>query len=328
MTTPNASQIATALQPYNWPTDAVTTITDIITAPGFAGVITASQVQTLISQTGDDQYAVMLDLTAVASLFAMPPISNFFVGAVACGGSGNFYFGCNMEYLGQPLSFCSHGEQDATVLAWLNGETSMPSLAVNAAPCGYCRQYMYETVSAQTLTIILASQTAAYQTMPLTNLLPLAFGPQDLGLQGGLLDPQSNGLTLSSTDPAVLAALNAANMCYAPYSHSYSGIGLLMSNGNTIMGPLSENAAYNPSQSPLEAALFAANLSGYAYSDITEVALVEVANPEVSQYDASAAVLSSAAPNLSINYVSATPASAPKAAKVSAGYPKQSQVRA
>ncbi|HEY2321400.1 MAG TPA: cytidine deaminase, partial [Thermoanaerobaculia bacterium] len=283
------------------------TITGIVTGAGFNGVITVADVQTLINQTGDDLSAVMLDLTAVAALFAMPPISNFFVGAVVAGGSGNLYFGCNMEYAGQPLSFCSHGEQDATVNAWIAGnETSITSLAVNAAPCGYCRQYLYETVSAQTLTIILPSKTAAYQTMPLTDLLPLAFGPQDLGIKGGLLDPQANGLSVSATNPAVLAGLAAANACYAPYTKAYSGIGLLMNDGKTFAGPLSENAAYNPSQSPLEAALFLMNMAGYSYGDISEVALVEAPSPVVSQLAASAAVLSSVAPSLSINYVTAT----------------------
>ncbi len=285
MPVPTASQISTAL---HWPAQAAKSVTSIVTGGGFAGVLTAEQVDVLLRETSLTQPEVMLALTAVASLYAVAPISKFHVGAVACGVSGNLYFGCNLEYVGQALSFCSHGEQGATTNAWLHDETGMTSLAVNAAPCGYCRQYLYETASASTLQIILSGQTTA-----LTKLLPLAFGPKDLGIGGGLLDPQSNRLELAtpSSDPTVLAALDAANMCYAPYTSSFSGIGLRMNDGATFRGPLAENAAYNPSQSPLEAALFAMHIAGYDFVDISDAALVEVQDPAVSQLDASLAVL-------------------------------------
>lgn len=283
----------------------MTIVIDTVTAPGFKGVIDAATVQRLVNATGLPQPQVMLDLTKVAALYALPPISQFYVGAIACGLTGNLYFGANMEYMGEPLSFCSHGEQGATINAWISGETGLSSVAVNAAPCGYCRQYLYETVSAKTLRIILATNTQGYEEMLLTDLLPLAFGPQDLGIQGGLLQPQSNGLSLiGASTPVTAAALKAANMCYAPYTKAYSGVGLLMRDGNTIAGPLSENAAYNPSLSPMEAALFAMNVAGYSYSDIVEAALCEVENPKVSQLQVSAEVLGS------VSTVQVTPAPA------------------
>ncbi len=287
MPVPTASQISTALADSHWPAQAVESVKSIVTGGDFAGVLTAKQVDDLLRDTSLTQPEVMLALTKIASLYALPPISRFFVGAVACGVTGNLYFGCNLEYVGQPLSFCSHAEQGATTNAWLHDEPGMSSLAVSAAPCGYCRQYLYETASASTLKIILSGQTTA-----LTDLLPLAFGPS-LGIGGGLLDPQSNRLKLAtpSSDPAVLAALDAANICYAPHTKSFSGIGLLMNDGATFRGPLAENAAYNPSQSPLQAALFAMHIAGYDFADISEVALVEVQNPLVSQLDASRAVL-------------------------------------
>jgi cytidine deaminase len=288
MPVPTASQIATALSRYPWAAPAVEGVTSIVTGGRFAGVVTAEQVARLVRETSLEQPQVMLALTAVASLYAVAPISGFHVGAVACGLSGNLYLGCNLEYAGQPLSCCSHAEQGATTNAWLHGETGLTSLAVDAAPCGYCRQYLWETASAATLKIILKERTA-----PLTELLPFPFGPQQLGKKGRLLDPQSNRLRLAtpSSDPAVLAALDAANGCYAPYTRSFAGIGVHMKDGATFRGPLAENAAYNPSQPPLEAALFALRIAGYDFTEISEVALVEVQDATVSQLEASRAVL-------------------------------------
>ena len=161
MAVPTAQQITKALAPFQWPSTAVDTVVALVQAQGFAGAISAADAQTLVSQTELPMPSVMLGLAAVASLYAQPPISQFYVGAVLAGSSGALYFGCNMEYAGQPLSFCSHGEQDATLNAWSHFETGLTSLAVNAAPCGYCRQYLYETASAQTLEIILANSASA-----------------------------------------------------------------------------------------------------------------------------------------------------------------------
>ena len=50
------------------------------------------------------------------------PHSNFYVGAIAVGDSGNFYFGANMEFVGVPLSASIHAEQSAVMNAWIHGE--------------------------------------------------------------------------------------------------------------------------------------------------------------------------------------------------------------
>src|ERR1051326_1452329 len=72
----------------------------------------------------------MLDLIPEAKRFAIPPISNF--------------FGANFEFPGEALSFCVHAEQAAVVQAMAGGETGIDAIAVSAAPCGYCRQVLYE----------------------------------------------------------------------------------------------------------------------------------------------------------------------------------------
>jgi cytidine deaminase len=78
---------------------------------------------------------------------AHAPHTNFFVGTVALGSSGSIYFGANYEFPGQALSFTVHGEQAATAHAISCGESGMQMLAVSAAPCGYCRQFLYELTS-------------------------------------------------------------------------------------------------------------------------------------------------------------------------------------
>jgi cytidine deaminase len=235
---------------------------------------------------------LMLDLIPVAQTYAIPPISNFRVGAVSLGASGALYFGANYEFVGEALSFSVHGEQAATAEAISFGETGLDKLAVSAAPCGYCRQFLYELATAAKLEILLPKTPPAR----LTSLLPDAFGPGDLGVTAALMSPQDNHLKLidPAADPVTEAALRAANASYAPYSHSYAGVALRTGDGRVYSGAVAENAAFNPSLSPLEAAVVSLVISGgRAYSDITDAVLVEVAGAVASQVSATKAVLAS-----------------------------------
>lgn len=209
-------------------------------------------------------------LLARAAAFAKPPVSNFKVGAVAQGKSGKTYLGTNLEFAGEALSFTVHAEQSAVVNAWMGGETGIDVVATTAAPCGYCRQFLNELVTASELTIVMPGEERK-----LSELLPQSFGPRDLGVTSGLLAPVANGLTIDEDDDLAKAALAAANMSYAPYSRGYAGVALRTNAGAIVSGPYAENAAFNPSLSPLEAALSQLNLSGGAWNDITEVVLVQ-----------------------------------------------------
>lgn len=231
---------------------------------------------------------LMLALIPRAKKFAIPMISNFFVGAVAHGVSGNLYFGANYEFPGQALSFTVHGEQAATMHAISFDETGIDLLAVSAAPCGYCRQFLNELTTASTLQIILPNTPAT----PLTSLLPNAFGPIDLGVIAALMSPQSHGMTLDSPDELTNAALKAANASYAPYSASYAGVALKTSDGSIYTGGVAENAAFNPSMSPLEAAIATLTINGRKkYSDIIDAVLVQAAGSKACQIDATRDVL-------------------------------------
>jgi len=111
------------------------------------GAIPAPVVQQFLSSSGMTIEQLMLALIPLAQKYAIPSISNFFVGTVALGSSGSIYFGANYEFPGQALSFTVHGEQAATAHAISCGESGMQMLAVSAAPCGYCRQFLYELTS-------------------------------------------------------------------------------------------------------------------------------------------------------------------------------------
>jgi cytidine deaminase len=267
------------------------------------GVVTAQQAQQLEQAWGMTLQQVMFALVPFAEKLAQPTISGFSVGAVALGATtGNLYFGANMEFSGQALSFTTHAEQSAITNAWLNAEQGVVQLAVSAAPCGYCRQYLYELDTAAKLGVILGSN----QIVGLIDLLPLPFGPSDLGVTSALMCPADNGLSISPppTDPLVVAALAAANASYAPYSKGYAGIAIETSSGATFVGRYAENAAFNPSMSPMESALAMQGLCGNRDA-VERVVLVEAASL-ADQSGASALVLSAVAPTVALQVLFAS----------------------
>lgn len=273
--------------------EVVSRLTTILCTDTFRGVISTPEAEALTSATKMSIDELMLALAKVAGAYAVAPISRFYVGAVARGGTGSLYFGSNMELNGEALSLTVHAEQSAVTNAWSGGEESIESIAVTTTPCGYCRQYLWELTSAQTLRIVLSDGA-----IPLWTLLPRAFGPRDLGIEGGLLTPQSHGLRITGTSPepiATAAALAAANRSYAPYTKSYSGVAIVTKSGTVAAAPYAENAAFNPSFSPACAALSQLNLNGATLNEIRAAILVEVENPAVSQLAMARTALASAA---------------------------------
>jgi cytidine deaminase len=211
------------------------------------------------------------------------------VGAVAQGKSGNLFYGANIEFKSEALSFTVHAEQAAVMNAWMQEETGVAALAVSAAPCGYCRQFLFELASAAALKVLHANMKPA----SLAGLLPDAFGPRNLGVNGGLMQPENHQLTMERQDPLVRAALAAANMSYAPYSRGYAGVALATTEGGIYSGAYAENAAFNPGMSPMEAAVSQLNIGGGNVRHIRRAVLVEVENSASSQVHSAAAVLSS-----------------------------------
>lgn len=207
-----------------------------------------------------------------AAKFAKPPVSNFKVGAVCRGTTtGRLYLGANLEFPGEALSQTVHAEQSAVTNAWVHGEEGIDLLAVTAAPCGYCRQFLNELSTASTISISINEDEAH----PLAELLPRSFGPVDLDVTAALMSKSDRKLAIDDTGDVAQAALRGANMSYAPYSKSYAGVALRTSDGQIFFGPYAENAAFNPSMSPLQVALSALNMAGGDFARIEEAILVQ-----------------------------------------------------
>ena len=182
---------------------------------------------------------------------ARAPVSNYRVGAVALGESGRVYLGFNVELPGLDLSQTVHAEQSLVALALAHEETCLTALAVTAPPCGHCRQFLQELQGGQELQIHILGRP----TMTLEQLLPDCFSPQDLGVKTYLFRHPDFDIAYDSQDRAVLCALKAARRSYAPYSHCAAGVCLSTDDGQIWGGSYVENAAFNPSLSPLQAAL-------------------------------------------------------------------------
>ena len=153
-----------------------------------------------------------------------------------------------------------HAEQCAITHGRQCGEQRFTTLAVNYSPCGHCRQFMSELSADLSLRILLPGRPPA----TLADYLPDAFGPWSLEKQQRLLDPPTQSLATLSNDPLHQAACQAANHSHAPYSATLAGVALQLGD-DIITGSYQENAAYNPTLPPLQAALIMARVNGLSW---------------------------------------------------------------
>ena len=111
---------------------------------------------------------------------AYAPYSGLRVGAAVLAG-GAVYTGCNVENASYGLTICA--ERSAVFAAVAAGQRRIDAVAVAGdgerptAPCGACRQVLHEFGPAMAV-IMVARGTLLVR--PLAELLPLAFGPEDL----------------------------------------------------------------------------------------------------------------------------------------------------
>lgn len=275
----------------------------LLKQPGFSGRIPAAEVKAVCDSEGKGVDAVMLDLLPLAKTYARPPISNYFVGAVARGISGDLYLGANLEFPSHSLGFSVHGEQAALSNVYMHADQGVSAIAVTAAPCGHCRQFMNEL--SPEIQVLVEGEPA----VTVASLLPAAFGPKDLGVTDSALPVKEVDLNLTNgaSDELTMAALSATRKSYAPYTKAYSGIAIGTRSGRILRGSYIENAAYNPSLPPLQTGLVSLILAGETYSAITAVVLVEMEGVPISQKSVAEAVLGAIAPGVKLQVVSAKP---------------------
>lgn len=214
------------------------------------------------------------ELLPLAAEFSVAPISDFNVGAVAIGGSGKLYLGANLEFAGVPLSTTLHAEQSAILNARDHGETSVDSLVVSVAPCGHCRQFLWELPNAAELKLLFAGQTFDLQA-----LLPSAFGgPRPEGesvMDSPLLDLEP---VVSPSSSLAKHAIQTARKCYVPYSKSPEGLALECASGAIFTGSTVQSIAFNPTVSAIVGAMNHRNFSHSRNDAITAVVYAKLAN--------------------------------------------------
>tara|TARA_B100000029_G_scaffold326621_1_gene319071 strand:- start:660 stop:1031 length:372 start_codon:yes stop_codon:yes gene_type:complete len=110
-----------------------------------------------------------------ARKFAKAKYSNYKVGAAILCENGEIIYGCNVESKAYPTTMCA--ERVAIFSAISQGITNFKSIAVvtkdGAAPCGGCRQVMFEY--AGDIPVIIGDLNGIQQCINLSDLLPLPF---------------------------------------------------------------------------------------------------------------------------------------------------------
>ena len=133
----------------------------------------------------------LIDIALEARQMAYTPYSHHKVGAALLTKDGKVYRGCNIESASYTPSNCaertaffkavSEGEREFEAIAIVGGFEDSPVLRL-CAPCGVCRQVMMEFCDPEPFEIILCDEKDELHTYKLEELLPLGFGPTNMGL--------------------------------------------------------------------------------------------------------------------------------------------------
>ena len=86
----------------------------------------------------------LLECADAAAARAYAPYSNFFVGAAVRARDGRVFEGVNVENAAYPLGICAEKTALAKAVSEGVGPGEVEALAVNASPCGGCRQWFHQ----------------------------------------------------------------------------------------------------------------------------------------------------------------------------------------
>lgn len=132
----------------------------------------------------DDTIATLFDAARAVRARAHAPYSRFRVGAAVLDETGAVHLGCNVENAAYPEGVCAETAAIAAMVA--AGGRRIRAIAVIGSgptmttPCGGCRQRIREFADVDTRIHLHDPVTDTHETMPLEDLLPLAFGPNNL----------------------------------------------------------------------------------------------------------------------------------------------------
>ncbi|MEM0515922.1 cytidine deaminase [Pseudoalteromonas sp. YIC-827] len=261
------------------------------------GIISAQQFENLSQFLGNNHKDTAQWLLTQIQPWAVAPISEFQVAALvhARNHQGEEFYaaGVNVELPHCGLESAVHAEQTALHNAWLNGACELLHLYVSATPCGYCRQFINEFCADTGLEISIGEVEAT-----LSELLPLAFGPSDLGVSERIL---AAGAQTTAKGASELLQQHL-QLSYAPYSGGQAALMLSMGEQH-FYGRYIENAAFNPSFHPLLAALSQVALLGQGidFKAIDRVSLAELDSLK-SHQDSTEAMVRRLAPQARFQY--------------------------
>jgi cytidine deaminase len=124
----------------------------------------------------------VMDAAREASKSAYAPYSNFRVGAAVLTEGGALHAGCNVENASYGLAICAE-RNAAAAMAFANPHDREIRLVAifspNTAPCfpcGACRQVLREFGCKE----VVVEETSSLRRYPFEEILPHAFGPEDL----------------------------------------------------------------------------------------------------------------------------------------------------
>jgi cytidine deaminase len=125
-----------------------------------------------------DQQEQMLAAARAAFKNAHAPYSNFRVGSAILTESGKMYSGCNVENASYGLTVCAERNAIFAAVAAEGSGMRITAVAVATerdvpcAPCGACRQVIYEFGPEA---VVLFRGQSGTEQMPITKLLPEGF---------------------------------------------------------------------------------------------------------------------------------------------------------
>lgn len=133
----------------------------------------------------------LVKLALKAREMAYTPYSHWTVGAALLTKAGKVYTGCNIENASYTPTNCaertaffkavSEGERDFKAIAIVGGPQGQAPKGI-CPPCGVCRQVMMEFCDYEKFEVILGVSENEYETYKLNEVVPMGFGPGDLGL--------------------------------------------------------------------------------------------------------------------------------------------------
>lgn len=269
-------------------------------------VIPAKKVVGLVKEFKlKDERELMVRLASHAGDLPQTPVSGFQVGIVGKEKeTGDLLIGGNLEFLGAPLGLTVHAEQFLFARAFHRGHSIENFALGKPTPCGHCRQFIMEFAGAKNIRV----QNAAGLDFRIGDLLPFSFGPEQLNQKGIGAAVIRHGLkwkTAKKSHPEIeKSALKAANASYCPYSNAPSGVAV-KTKSEIVVGSYIENAAFNPSLSPLHSALINLTAAGFSWQDIQEVVLVQT-KAKIDQAPMTRSLLEIIAPKAKLHVLEAT----------------------